>query len=143
MLCTNDSILCHKDGYQIHQVNNLLIVDFNVCKNGGLFRKSFPVLLSSKLLSIFSFIRFSVLLFTLMTMIHLEFCAALYEWIYLDGSAHSHSVWPALFNEEAAFSPVCISRLFIKKKIRSLFVNSCVGIQFISIDQYVCFLFIC
>jgi hypothetical protein len=51
---------------------HLLVVDFSACVNGVMFRKSFLLLRSSRLLPSFSSIRFSVFSFMLRSLVHLE-----------------------------------------------------------------------
>jgi hypothetical protein len=49
-LCPNDSILCHAEALQCHEVP---FVDLSVCVNRALFKKSFPVSVSSRLFTDF------------------------------------------------------------------------------------------
>jgi hypothetical protein len=59
LLCPNDGILCCAEALQFHEVP-FIIVDFGVCANGVLFRKSFPMHRRSRLFPIFSSIRFII-----------------------------------------------------------------------------------
>ena len=69
-LCLNDSVLYHVEASQFHEV--LFIVNLSANANNTLFRKSFPVPMSSRIFSFFFSIRFSVSGFRLRSLAHLE-----------------------------------------------------------------------
>lgn len=84
--------------------SHLLIVHFSAYAISVLFKKSFPVSMTSSLFSSFSFIRFRISGLMLMFFILLEFCSVWYRQICI----LPHPVWPAQFVEDTVFFFHCV-----------------------------------
>jgi hypothetical protein len=99
--------------------SHLLIVGFNACTIGVLFRKSSAVPIWSRLFLTFSFIRLSAFDFTFKSLIHLDFSFVQGDkYVFkLHNSIYRHPVWPASFVKDAIFFPVRISAFISKNKV--------------------------
>lgn len=82
-----------------------------------LFRKSFPVPISSNVFTTFFFVWFRVSRLMLKSLIFLEFCAGWVMWIYFRSSTCSHWVEQAPFVEGSVFSSGHIFGLFFKNQV--------------------------
>ena len=121
--------------------SHLLIDDFSARANNRVFRKYFLVTISSRLFPTFSPKSFSVSGYRLGSLIHLElsFVQGKESWsicilLHADIQLDQHHLL------KCNFHLVHISA-FLIKKIRCLSISGwiCLGLQFYSIYQYVCF----
>jgi len=98
LLCLNDSIFCHAEYFQFHEVCLLIVVLF-ACVTNALFRKSFPVPMTSPPLSLLSDSVYVALCWDLIG----PLCWVLCSVISINLLAFSHPVWSVLFVEDVLF----------------------------------------
>jgi hypothetical protein len=114
--------------------SHLWVVDLSACAIGTLFRMSYPVLVNSKIFPSFSSTSFSVSGSMLKSLIHLEFHWRWYTWIYLHSSTCTMKLDQLHLPKVLPFFH-CVFLAFVSK-FRCPF---CLGLQFDSVDQCVCF----
>jgi hypothetical protein len=104
-----------------------------------LFRKSFSLPISLRLLSNFFSVSFRVSFYIkVYYTFGIEICSRWLRWIYLDSSTCTYLVWPAPLLEGPIFANVNFSLLYPKTDVHRS-VNSCVSLELNFFGHCVCF----